>query len=68
MNVNTYPILSLINSVKDLRVLSKNILPKLCNELREYLLDNISRTSGHFASGRSYRNNCCITLCIQYSI
>lgn len=51
MNVNTYPILSLINSVKDLRVLSKNILPKLCNELRKYLLDNISRTSGHFASG-----------------
>lgn len=51
MNFNKYPILSLIESVKDLRLLSKNNLPKLCSELRKYLLDNISKTSGHFASG-----------------
>ncbi|MGU0162046.1 1-deoxy-D-xylulose-5-phosphate synthase N-terminal domain-containing protein [Escherichia coli] len=26
-------------------------LPKLCDELRRYLLDSVSRSSGHFASG-----------------
>lgn len=51
MNINKYPILSLINSVDDLRKLSKKNLPTLCNELRQYLLDTISRTSGHLASG-----------------
>ena len=28
-----------------------NYLPKLCDELRRYLLDSVSRSSGHFASG-----------------
>ncbi len=29
----------------------KESLPKLCDELRRYLLDSVSRSSGHFASG-----------------
>jgi len=31
--------------------LPKESLPKLCDELRQYLLDSVSRSSGHFASG-----------------
>lgn len=32
-------------------MLPKDSLPKLCDELRRYLLDSVSRSSGHFASG-----------------
>lgn len=46
-----YPLLSLINSPDDLRLLSKDKLPKLCQELRDYLLESVSQTSGHLASG-----------------
>ena len=35
----------------ELRLLPKESLPKLCDELRRYLLDSVSRSSGHFASG-----------------
>ena len=34
-----------------LRLLPKESLPKLCDELRQYLLNSVSRSSGHFASG-----------------
>ncbi|MGV3344810.1 1-deoxy-D-xylulose-5-phosphate synthase [Enterobacteriaceae bacterium LUAb1] len=46
-----YPTLALANSVQELRLLPKEHLPKLCDELRQYLLDSVSRSSGHFASG-----------------
>ncbi|NBI42228.1 1-deoxy-D-xylulose-5-phosphate synthase [[Haemophilus] felis] len=46
-----YPLLSLINSPEDLRLLSKSQLPQLCQELREYLLNSVSQSSGHLASG-----------------
>ncbi|KGA67513.1 1-deoxy-D-xylulose-5-phosphate synthase [Yersinia enterocolitica] len=32
-------------------MLPKESLPKLCDELRQYLLASVSRSSGHFASG-----------------
>lgn len=49
--MNNYPLLSLINSPEDLRLLNKDQLPQLCQELRDYLLESVSQTSGHLASG-----------------
>ena len=49
--MNNYPLLSLINSPEDLRLLNKDQLPQLCQELRSYLLESVSQTSGHLASG-----------------
>lgn len=46
-----YPTLALVNSTQELRQLPKDSLPTLCDELRRYLLDSVSRSSGHFASG-----------------
>ncbi|WP_158783325.1 1-deoxy-D-xylulose-5-phosphate synthase [Pantoea sp. BAV 3049] len=46
-----YPTLALAASVQELRSLPKESLPKLCDDLRQYLLDSVSRSSGHFASG-----------------
>lgn len=46
-----YPILDIINTPKNLRQLPKNDLHQLCNELRQFLLNSVSRSSGHFASG-----------------
>lgn len=50
-DIKRYPILSFASSVKRLRLLSIEKLPKLCIELRKYLLDIVSITPGHFASG-----------------
>lgn len=46
-----YPLLSLINSPDDLRTLDKERLPQVCQELRAYLLECVSQSSGHLASG-----------------
>ncbi|KGD75173.1 1-deoxy-D-xylulose-5-phosphate synthase [Tatumella morbirosei] len=46
-----YPTLALAGTVQELRLLPKDKLPALCNELRQYLLDSVSQSSGHFASG-----------------
>ncbi|NUU64619.1 1-deoxy-D-xylulose-5-phosphate synthase [Enterobacteriaceae bacterium BIT-l23] len=46
-----YPTLALVESTQELRLLPKETLPQLCDELRRYLLDSVSRSSGHFASG-----------------
>lgn len=48
---NTYPLLNQINSPEDLRLLPKDKLQPLCDELRAYLLESVSQTSGHLASG-----------------
>lgn len=50
-DLKEYPILSFASSVKNLRFLSIDQLPKLCIELRKYLLNMISISTGHFASG-----------------
>ncbi|MDG6484005.1 1-deoxy-D-xylulose-5-phosphate synthase [Glaesserella parasuis] len=47
----TYPLLSQIDSPNDLRLLPKDKLQPLCDELRAYLLESVSQTSGHLASG-----------------
>ncbi|CAL1329329.1 1-deoxy-D-xylulose-5-phosphate synthase [Candidatus Providencia siddallii] len=46
-----YPTLSIIETPNDLRLLPKKSLPKLCDELRQFLLNSVSKSSGHFASG-----------------
>ncbi|KUM03294.1 1-deoxy-D-xylulose-5-phosphate synthase [Chromobacterium subtsugae] len=45
-----YPLLENINSPADLRQLSRNQLPQLARELREFLVETVSKTGGHFAS------------------
>lgn len=44
------PLLDKINNPKDLRQLDAKQLPQLANELREFLLDSVSKSGGHFAS------------------
>lgn len=51
LDIAKYPTLALVESPDDLRLLPKEHLPKLCDELRQYLLNSVSRSSGHFASG-----------------
>lgn len=51
LDIAKYPILALAENPDELRSLPKESLPKLCDELRQYLLDSVSRSSGHFASG-----------------
>ncbi|WP_409310142.1 1-deoxy-D-xylulose-5-phosphate synthase [Pectobacterium sp. B1J-3] len=46
-----YPTLAIVETPDELRLLPKESLPKLCDELRQYLLNSVSRSSGHFASG-----------------
>lgn len=46
-----YPLLSQIHTPEDLRLLPKEQLKPLCEELRSYLLESVSQTSGHLASG-----------------
>ncbi|WP_159564930.1 1-deoxy-D-xylulose-5-phosphate synthase [Budvicia diplopodorum] len=51
LDITQYPTLALVNNPDDLRLISKDSLPKLCDELRQYLLNSVSRSSGHLASG-----------------
>ena len=45
-----YPLLSTIKSPKDLKALSIDQLPPLCDEIRSYLISNLSANPGHFGS------------------
>ncbi|UDG80607.1 1-deoxy-D-xylulose-5-phosphate synthase [Candidatus Hartigia pinicola] len=51
INIAKYPILALAEKPDALRLLPKKNLPKLCDELRQFLLNSVARSSGHFASG-----------------
>ncbi|MBS0968253.1 1-deoxy-D-xylulose-5-phosphate synthase [Chimaeribacter arupi] len=51
LNLANYPTLAMVHTPEELRLLPKESLPKLCDELRQYLLDSVSQSSGHFASG-----------------
>lgn len=46
----SYPLLSQIDSPADLRQLPIEQLPALCAEIRDFLIDSLSRNPGHFAS------------------
>jgi len=51
INLTDYPLLAKIDTPHDLRMLDKNQLTQTSEELRRYLLDSVSKSSGHFASG-----------------
>ncbi len=51
LDLKNYPLLAKINYPEDLRLLKKQQLPALCDELRLFLLNSVSQSSGHFASG-----------------
>ncbi|WP_019614180.1 1-deoxy-D-xylulose-5-phosphate synthase [Psychromonas ossibalaenae] len=51
LDLKNYPLLANINYPEDLRLLKKEQLPALCDELRQFLLNSVSKTSGHLASG-----------------
>ncbi|SJL82665.1 1-deoxy-D-xylulose-5-phosphate synthase [Vibrio palustris] len=51
LDISKYPTLALVNTPTDLRSLPKEVLPQLCDELRTYLLNSVSQSSGHLASG-----------------
>ena len=43
-------ILNKVNSSNDVKSLSAAELPELCEELREFIIQNVSKTGGHLAS------------------
>lgn len=51
MDANTYPLLHKIATPADLRKLSEEQLPQVADELRAYLLEEISQSGGHFSAG-----------------
>lgn len=51
MNAETYPLLDQIMTPADLRKLDQDQLPQVADELREYLLQAISKSGGHFSAG-----------------
>ena len=51
LDLANYPNLAKANIPEELRKQPKESLTKIANELRRYLLDSVSQSSGHFASG-----------------
>ena len=51
MNSERYPLLATIASPHDLRKMPEADMPQVVNELRDYLIEVMSTTSGHFAAG-----------------
>lgn len=49
-NETKYPLLSAIDSPADLRRLSEDQLPAVCRDVRQFLIDSLSKNPGHFAS------------------
>ena len=50
MEEKKYKLLNEINSPRDLKNLKEEELPALCDEIREYLIENLAENPGHFAS------------------
>jgi 1-deoxy-D-xylulose-5-phosphate synthase len=51
MNADKYPLLDQIITPAELRKLDEDQLPQVADELREYLLQAISKSGGHFSAG-----------------
>ncbi|MEZ7204658.1 1-deoxy-D-xylulose-5-phosphate synthase [Pseudoalteromonas sp. DY56-GL79] len=51
LDSSKYPLLALIDDPSQLRQLPQHKLSALSDELREYLLNSVSQSSGHLASG-----------------
>jgi 1-deoxy-D-xylulose-5-phosphate synthase len=50
MDEKKHPLLNRVASPNDLRRLSRTELPALANELRDYVLQSVSKTGGHLSS------------------
>jgi 1-deoxy-D-xylulose-5-phosphate synthase len=50
-STSPYPLLNLINDPDDLRLMSQEQLPELAEEIRRFIIESVSRTGGHLASG-----------------
>ncbi len=46
-----YKYLNKINSPEDLRKLEKSAIPQVCNEVRDFMVDTITKSGGHFGAG-----------------
>ncbi len=51
MSEDRYPLLDLIDNPSGLRLLSRSQLDQLSDELRDFLVESVSRTGGHLAAG-----------------
>ncbi|MEO8768160.1 MAG: 1-deoxy-D-xylulose-5-phosphate synthase [Nitrosospira sp.] len=45
-----YPLLDTINATSKLRTLERKMLPQLADELRQFLVESVSKTGGHLSS------------------
>jgi len=43
-------LLDKINSPKDLKKLNRNELTKVCDEIRTFIIESVSKTGGHLSS------------------
>jgi 1-deoxy-D-xylulose-5-phosphate synthase len=50
-STNSYPLLDTINYPADLRAHPASDLPAICDDVREFLIDTIAQTGGHFGAG-----------------
>lgn len=48
--MRVYPHLEKIDSPSDVKALDMDAMPTLCMEIREFLIENVSKTGGHLAS------------------
>lgn len=51
MNADKYPLLHQIAVPADLRKLDEGLMPQVADELRQYLLETVSKSGGHFSAG-----------------
>ena len=59
------PLLDTVSTPDDLRQLSIGQLPELAQELRDFLLDSVGKTGGHFASNFGVVE--LTTLCVRHA-
>ena len=50
-DTSQFPVLAKANTPEELRKLPQGLLPQVSNELRQFLLQSVGMSSGHFASG-----------------
>jgi 1-deoxy-D-xylulose-5-phosphate synthase len=50
-NSTPFPLINRINCPADLRALAQSQLPQVATELRAFLIDSVSQSTGHFAAG-----------------
>ncbi len=51
MNTQSYPLLSELKDPSDLRQMDEAVLPQLAAELRQFLIESVAVSGGHFGAG-----------------